>query len=226
MSSITDALPVVAPNIESFGAGGQMYMASIKTGFNLRPGRTINPLFAFNANSPEENAAVLTNLMETRKVGSTMAFRANRIGFRFVSFNNGVPTIEQMNELKQLLSYASIEITLGANETKVAEFSGLDLMQPIDMVAKDETTSKSDDNPYLTAASAAALGAGLGGGIGWIPLQIPIDVQANVNIGGVVRFGRSNLLNIGTSTIVPATDADPSVFGFVVILQGLKVVKS
>ena len=126
MSSITNALPVVAPNIESFGAGGQMYMASIKTGFNIRAGRTINPLFSFNANSPEENAAVLTNLMETRKVGSTMAFRANRIGFRFVSFNNGVPTIEQMNELKQLLSYASIEITLGANETKVAEFSGLD----------------------------------------------------------------------------------------------------
>ena len=224
MSSITDALPVVAPNIESFGAGGQMYMASIKTGFNIRAGRTINPLFAFNANSPEENAAVLTNLMETRKVGSTMAFRANRIGFRFVSFNNGVPTIEQMNELKQLLSYSSIEITIGANETKVAEFSGLDLMQPIDMVAKDEKTNV--DTPTLTAASAAALGAGLGGGIGWIPLQIPIDVQANVNIGGVVRFGRSNLLTVGTSAIVPASDSDPAVFGFVVILQGLKVVKS
>ena len=224
MSSITDALPVIAPNIESFGAGGQMYMASIKTGFNIRAGRTINPLFAFKANSPEENAAVLTNLMETRKVGSTMAFRANRIGFRFVSFNNGVPTIEQMNELKQLLSYASIEITLGANETKVAEFSGLDLMQPIDMVAKDEKTNV--ETPTLTAASAAALGAGLGGGIGWIPLQIPIDVQANVNIGGVVRFGRSNLLQVGTSAIVPARDEDPAVFGFVVILQGLKVVKS
>lgn len=224
MSSITDALPVIAPNIDSFGAGGQMYMASIKTGFNIRAGRTINPLFAFNANSPEENAAVLTNLMETRKVGSTMAFRANRIGFRFVSFNNGVPTIEQMNELKQLLSYASIEITLGANETKVAEFSGLDLMQPIDMVAKDEKTNV--DTPTLTAASAAALGAGLGGGIGWIPLQIPIDVQANVNIGGVVRFGRSNLLTAGTSAIIPAEDTDPAVFGFVVILQGLKVVKS
>lgn len=224
MSSITDALPVIAPNIESFGAGGQMYMASIKTGFNIRAGRTINPLFSFNANSPEENAAVLTNLMETRKVGSTMAFRANRIGFRFVSFNNGVPTIEQMNELKQLLSYASIEITLGANETKVAEFSGLDLMQPIDMVAKDEKTNI--DTPTLTAASAAALGSGLGGGIGWIPLQIPIDVQANVNIGGVVRFGRSNLLTVGTSAIVPATASDPAVFGFVVILQGLKVVKS
>lgn len=224
MSSITDALPVIAPNIESFGAGGQMYMASIKTGFNIRAGRTINPLFAFNANSPEENAAVLTNLMETRKVGSTMAFRANRIGFRFVSFNNGVPTIEQMNELKQLLSYASIEITLGANETKVAEFSGLDLMQPIDMVAKDEKTNV--ETPTLTAASAAALGSGLGGGIGWIPLQIPIDVQANVNIGGVVRFGRSNLLTVGTSSIVPAMESDPAVFGFVVILQGLKVVKS
>ena len=103
--SITTPVTTTAPNISSFGAGGQMYMASIWTGFNIR-GQKINPLFAFNANSNEENAAMLTNLMETRKVGSTMAFRANRIGFRVLDLlphNASAPlTPTQVAEMKLL----------------------------------------------------------------------------------------------------------------------------
>ena len=160
--SITTPVTTTAPNISSFGAGGQMYMASIWTGFNIR-GQKINPLFAFNANSNEENAAMLTNLMETRKVGSTMAFRANRIGFRVLDLlphNASAPlTPAQVAEMKRLLASAVITITLGANETKVAEFSGMDLMQAIDTVGADATNTSAvnpeKDFQRLSPMSAA-----------------------------------------------------------------------
>lgn len=209
--SITTPVTRTAPEISSFGAGGQMYMASIWTGFNVR-GQKINPLFAFNANSNEENAAMLTNLMETRKVGSTMAFRANRIGFRVLDLlphDAANPlTPAQVAEMKRLLASAVITITLGANETKVAEFSGMDLMQAIDTVGADATNT-------------SAVNPGLGGGISWINLQMPIEIQANVNIGGTVRFNRDV-----PDSLIPGSASDPAFIGFVVILQGLKVVKS
>ena len=209
--SITTPVSTTAPDISSFGAGGQMYMASIWTGFNIR-GQKINPLFAFNANSNEENAAMLTNLMETRKVGSTMAFRATRIGFRVLdllpSASENPLTPNQLAEMKRLLASAVVTITLGANETKVAEFSGMDLMQAIDTVSAD-------------AVNTSAVAPGLGGGISWINLQIPIEIQANVNIGGTVKFNRDV-----PAGLIPGSASDPAFIGFVVILQGLKVVKS
>ena len=212
MSSITQQLTTIAPEIESFGAGGQMYMASIWGGENVRNER-IMPLFAFSANDTNhENAAQLTNLMEARKVGSTMAFRATRLGFRFLWLDSTAPTPQQVEEAKQLLASAIITLTVGNNETKVAEFSGLDLMQPIYVAG--ETAEGS-----TTATSAFA--AGLGGGIGWIPLTIPIEIQANVNIGGTIKFTRPI-----PSNIKPASDSDPALCAFAVILQGLKVVKS
>ena len=97
-----------------------------------------------------------------------------------------------------------VTLTVGSNETKVAEFSGLDLMQPVDF-----------------AAAAAGASAGLNGGIGWINLQIPVEIQANVNIGGTIKFTRAI-----PSALQPAQDSDPAKCGIVVIMQGLKVVKS
>lgn len=208
MSSITSPVTEIAPEISSFGAGGQMYMASIWGGENISS-RQINPLFAFNKNdSQHENAEQLTNLEETRKVGSTMAFRADRLGFRFLWFSSTLPTPQQVEEAKQLLASAVITLTVGSNETKIAEFSGMDLMEPLDFAAADATN---------TCATAN----GLGGGIGWIPLRIPLEIQANVNIGGTIRFTRAV-----PSSLLPANVGDPSVCGLVVIMQGLKVVKS
>lgn len=206
--SITSPVATVAPEIESFGAGGQMYMASIWGGENVSSSQ-INPLFSFSqTDSNHENAAQLTNLQEARKVGSTMAFRANRLGFRALWFSSTAPTPAQLEALKQLFASAIITLTVGSNETKVAEFSGLDLMQPIDVSAADATNT-------------CAVSTGLGGGIGWISLQIPLEIQANVNIGGMVRFTRPV-----PSSLLPANPGDPSVCGFAVIMQGLKVVKS
>lgn len=214
MSSITEAVTTTAPDIASFGAGGQMYMASMYTGFEIRRSKIINPLFAFTRNdSSPANAAALTNLDEARKIGSTMAFRAYRVGMRIVCFDSGMVHFLDVHAQKMLLSGVSLTLTVGSNETKIAEFSGMDLMQPIDTIASD---TESGDN-----IAAASVG-GLGGGIGWIPLQIPIEIQANCNVGGVVRFNNTHFL----SQLAPASDSDPATYGFVVILQGLKVVKS
>lgn len=210
--SITTPVTTTAPMIDSFGSGGQMYMASIWGGENVRT-NTINPLFSFRStDTTHENAAQLTNLQEAQKVGSTMAFRATRLGFRVLWFGSAAPTPSEVEAMKQLFASSVITLTVGSNETKIAEFSGLDLMQPIDVAS--ETAEGS-----TTATSAFS--AGLGGGIGWINLQIPVEIQANVNVGGIVKFTRSI-----PSALQPASDSDPAKCGFVVIMQGLKVVKS
>lgn len=203
MGSITQPVTTTAPSIDSFGAGGQMYMAEMWTGFNVSA-ETINPLFAITATDGGTNSAQLTNLEERRKIGSTMAFRADRIGIRILNFGTGVVTPAQAQEVKRLLASSKITLNLGSNETKVAEFSGLSLMEPVDFVAADSTNT-------------CAVGGGLGGGIGWIKLQMPIEIQANCNIGGTVRFTRA---------VPTALTSTPNSFGFVVMLQGLKVVKS
>lgn len=202
--SITTPVTTTAPMIDSFGAGGQMYMASIWGGENVRK-ETILPLFSFRAtDNTHENAAQLTNLQEAQKVGSTMAFRANRLGFRVLWFGSSTPSLAEVEAQKQLLASMVVTLTVGSNETKVAEFSGLDLMQPVDF-----------------AAAAAGASAGLNGGIGWINLQIPVEIQANVNIGGTIKFTRAI-----PSALQPSQDTDPAKCGIVVIMQGLKVVKS
>lgn len=202
--SITTPVTTTAPMIDSFGVGGQMYMASIWGGENVRK-EAILPLFSFRAtDNTHENAAQLTNLQEAQKVGSTMAFRANRLGFRVLWFGSSAPSLAEVEALKQLLASMVVTLTVGSNETKVAEFSGLDLMQPVDF-----------------AAAAAGASAGLNGGIGWINLQIPVEIQANVNIGGTIKFTRAI-----PSALQPSQDSDPAKCGIVVIMQGLKVVKS
>lgn len=201
MGQITQPVTTTAPNIESFGAGGQMYMAEMWTGFNVSAA-TINPLFAITATDGGTNSEQLTNLEERRKIGSTMAFKADRIGFRVLSFGTGVLTPAQVAEMKRLLASAVITLNIGSNETKIAEFSGMSIMEAVDFAAQDT-------NPSCAG--------GLGGGISWIKLQVPILVQANCNIGGTVRFTRA---------VPSALTSTSNSFGFVVMLQGLKVVKS
>lgn len=210
MSSITAPVTTIAPDVTTFGPGGQQYIMSMRGGFNVSA-EVDNELFAFaKTNSSVTNAKQLTNLTEPRKIGSTMAFRAVRLGIRILSFKRNsdgeaLPnTPKEVAAMKQLLASAEITINAGSNDTKIAEFSGLDLMEPLDFMAADSTN---------TCAAAN----GLGGGIGWIPLAIPIEFQANVNIGGSVKFTRP----------VPADlTATADSFGFVIIFQGLKIVKS
>lgn len=201
MGQILSPVPTTAPAVESFGPGGQMYMAEMWTGFNVSA-ETINPLFAITATDGGTNSKQLTNLEERRKIGSTMAFRADRIGIRILNFGTGAVTPAQVQEMKRLLASAKITLNVGSNETKIAEFSGMSVMEAVDFVAQDTNPSSA---------------GGLGGGISWIKLQVPIEIQANCNVGGTVVFTRA---------VPTALTSTPNSFGFVVLLQGLKIVKS
>lgn len=201
MGQITSAIPTTAPAIGSFGAGGQMYMAEMWTGFNISA-KQINALFAITATDGGTNSEQLTNLEERRKIGSTMAFRADKIGFRILNFGTGAVTPAQVQEMKRLLASARITLTVGSNETMVGEFSGMSIMEAIDFAAQDT-------NPSCAG--------GLGGGIAWIKLPVPIEIQENCNVGGTVRF---------TRPVPSALTSTANSFGFVMLLQGLKVVKS
>ena len=207
MASITESVGIAAgaPALPSFGAGGQMYIADIWGGFNVSA-TLVNPLFTFRATDTSiANAEQLTNLTEAQKIGSTMEFKATQLGLRVVPLTSGtVLTPAQVADMKSLLASAVVTLTYGSNETKIGEFSGLHLMAPIDDMAADSTNTCASQNGAINSTS-------------WINLKEPVCIQANLNIGGTVKFTRA----------VPSSlYSTPNTFGFVVIMAGLKVVKS
>lgn len=207
MANITDSVGVAsgAPSLPSFGAGGQMYIADIWGGFNISS-TLVNPLFTFRCTDTSvANAEQLTNLTEAQKIGSTMEFKAVQLGLRVVPLASGAvldPAV--VEDMKSLLASAVVTLNYGSNETKIGEFSGLHLMAPVDYVAADATNTCAAQNGAINSQS-------------WINLREPVAIQANLNIGGTVKFTRP----------VPASlYSTPNSFGFVVIMSGLKVVKS
>lgn len=206
MANITESVTAqTAPVLQSFGAGGQMYIADIWGGFNISA-KTDNPLFNFRATDLSmPNAEQLTNLVEASKIGSTMEFKAVQLGLRVIPLTSGAvldPAV--VEDMKSLLASAVVTITYGSNNTRIGEFSGLHLMAPVDYVAADATNTCAAQNGAINNTS-------------WINLPVPVCIQANLNIGGTVRFTRP----------VPASlYATDNSFGFVVIMSGLKVVKS
>lgn len=206
MANITESVTAqTAPVLQSFGAGGQMYIADIWGGFNISA-KTDNPLFNFRATDLSmPNAEQLTNLVEASKIGSTMEFKAVQLGLRVIPLTSGaVLDPKVVEDMKSLLASAVVTITYGSNNTRIGEFSGLHLMAPVDYVAADATNTCAAQNGAINNTS-------------WINLPVPVCIQANLNIGGTVRFTRP----------VPASlYASDNSFGFVVIMSGLKVVKS
>ena len=205
MSSIlTSVTPQAAPTIQSFGAGGQMYVADLWTGFNITADRE-NELFAFaRTDRNVANAQMLTNLTEPRKIGSTMTFKATQIGLRVIKTKDAILTAAEVTAMKDLLNSAVIKINYGSNDTVVAEFSGMHCTNPVDFITADSTNT-------CEAASGAINPAG------FIRLPEPIAMQDNLNIGGSVRFGRA---------VPSGLYSTANTFAFVVVLSGLKVVKS
>lgn len=207
MANITDSVGVAsaAPSLPSFGAGGQMYIADIWGGFNIE-NKLVNPLFTFRCTDTSvANAEQLTNLTEAQKIGSTMEFKAVQLGLRVVPLTSGAvlnPAV--VEDMKSLLASAVVTLTYGSNETKIGEFSGLHLMAPVDYVAADATNTCAAQNGAINSQS-------------WINLREPVSIQANLNIGGTVKFTRA----VPASLYTVANS-----FGFVVIMSGLKVVKS
>lgn len=207
MSNILSPVQVQdAVEVESFGAGGQQYIADIWGGINVSAEQN-NPLFSFRATDNNvPNAAQLTNLTEAQKIGSTMAFKAIQLGIRLVSFKANKLTLEEYAALKDLLASAVVTLNYGSNETKIGEFTGMHLMAPVDAVASDSSDTCAVENGAINSTA-------------WIKLRQPIGIMPNLNIGGTVKFTRA----------VPSvlySGANANKFGFVVIMGGLKIVKS
>lgn len=206
MSNITDPVLVAdgAPIMSSFGAGGQMYNADIFGGFNISA-TLVNPLFTFRSTDPGvTNAALLTNLTEANKIGSTMEFKAVGLGVRVIPTGDSLLTPAQVAAMKSLLNSAVITLTYGSNETKIAEFTGMHLTAPVDYIAGDSTNTCASQNGAINSTA-------------WIKLSCPVGIEANLNIGGTVRF---------TKAVPSVLTSTPNSFAFVVVLTGLKVVKS
>lgn len=203
-SILDSVVPTSAPSIASFGAGGQMYIADMFTGFNISSERT-NQLFAFaETDNSVPNAEFLTNLTEARKIGSTMDFKAMQIGLRVVPTGADPLTAAQVAAAKSLLASAKVKITLGSNGTVVGEYSGFHMLAPVDFLSLESSASSQQTNGAI-------------GNTAWINLKEPIGIQANCNIGGSVHFAKA---------VPAALTATANSFAFVVVLAGLKVVKS
>lgn len=201
----TSILPELAPDsIRSFGAGGQIYAAEIYGGFNVSA-ETENPLFTFRRNDTNyANAKFLTNLHEAGKLGSTMEFLATHIGLRVVKFDGTAMTSAEIAAAKNLLASALVEIGLGSDNVKIAEFSGMHMMSAVDSVATESTANSVSNVGGVDAKN-------------FISLRIPIPMQKNVELRGSVKFAQ-------TPNAALTTTANS--FGFVVILAGVKVVAS
>ena len=205
MSNILSPVQVEdAVAVESFGAGGQQYIADIWGGFNVGAEQN-NPLFSFRAtDSNVANASQLTNLTEAQKIGSTMAFKVVQLGLRVVSFKGETLTLDEIAAMKDLLASAVVTLNYGSNETKIGEFTGLHLQAPIDVVGGDATNTCAVENGAINSTA-------------WIKLRQPIGIMPNLNIGGTVKF---------TRTVPAGLYSTPNTFGFIVIMSGLKIVKS
>ena len=204
MSNITDPVLVAdgAPIMSSFGAGGQMYNADIFGGFNISA-TLVNPLFTFRSTDPGvTNAALLTNLTEANKIGSTMEFKAVGLGVRVIPTGDSLLTPAQVAALKSLLNSAVITRPYGSTETKIAEFTGMHLCAPVDSVATESTANSNTDVGGADASN-------------FIRLRIPVPMQKNVELRGNVNFAKAPA-NVLTTTA--------NSFGFVVILYGVKIV--
>lgn len=200
-------LPELVPNnVRSFGPGGQIYSADIYGGFNVSA-NTENAVFTFRRDDGSTpNAKWLTNLEQDGRLASTEEFLVTHIGLRVVKYSGAAAlTSAEEAAMKNLLASSYVEIGLGADAQKIAQFPGLHLMAPVDGAASDVST--------VTASHE------VGGSVAtnFIRLRMPIPMQRNVEIRGKVKLAKA------PETVLTST---ANTFGFIVILHGVKVVAS
>jgi hypothetical protein len=212
MTQINKSLTrVKGMKIRTFGKGGQQYMADLWTGCPISASYTSTErdLFSFSETDAQSVTpflpSLLTNLVESRRIGSTMSFKATKLTFRLVKVDSTACTIDEIQAAKTLLASARVDIQVGSNNTTIGQFSGLHLINAIEAVGSNAT------------ATAAAT-QGVQNAQGWISLPMPIPLQANVNIGGKLKF---NLPSIPAALVATGVQ-----WAFIVMLSGVKEVKS
>lgn len=206
-SFFKSVLPELVPgNVRSFGAGGQIYDAEIYGGVNV-DATLEKSIFKFGRDdSSVPNAKFLTNLEQAGRLASTEEFLVTHIGFRVVKFNGSAAlTSAEESAMKNLLASAYVEIGLGADAQKIAQFSGMHVMAPVDGAASDVSTITASHEVGGCVAS------------NFIRLRMPIPMQSNVELRGKLHLAKA------PETVLTST---ANSFGFVVILHGVKVVAS
>lgn len=148
---------------------------------------------------------MLTNMREAARIGSTMNFTAMQMGLRAVKLGDTPPTNQEIHDIKRFMASQNVEITVGSNTTRVAEFTGAHLLNVMEF--SSATTLADTYGGQSSPVNQMA----------WINLPEPIGMETNVEIGGQMKC---NL------TAVPASlQANGANWAILVVFAGIKQTK-
>ena len=205
-------MPQRAAQVETFipGGKGQRYIADLWTGFTLDSALS-HDLFTFAENdSIVPFAGLLTNLKMPGRIGSTMTFVAEQLGLRLVKIGDTLPTVQEVHDLVRYLASLKIYITVGDNQTRIAEFTGTHLENAITVAATHSAASGAvaESSVLSTPLNATA----------WINLPEKIGFESDLTIGGTVKC---NLAAVPASLIAVANS-----YAFMLVFAGRKQAKT
>lgn len=200
-----------AAPVQTFAPGqsGMSYIADLYSGFILNADKE-HTLFGFAQNDTSVTlASLLTNMRQPGRIGANMNFVAMQLGFRLVKLGTTPPTQTEIHDLIRYMASLKIEITVGDNETKIAEFSGAHILSPLTFATKEEFVT-----PTLAATAGNAVPFNQGG---WINLPDAIALQNDLTLSGKVT---STLAAVPTGLYDSGDN-----FAFLAILAGRKQTK-
>lgn len=127
------SVPPQAPRqVSSFSpSGGQSYGANLFGGFILVAGAREYQFFDISEATPGPFSRLLTNLKEANKIGSSMNFVAVQFGPRLFKLDGTAMTADELAALTLFLAGSRIELFIGSNDTKVAEYDGAHFLNVI-----------------------------------------------------------------------------------------------
>jgi len=169
-----------ASPVQTFAPGqsGQSYIADLYSGFILDVNKE-HSLFGFAQNDTSVTlASLLTNMRQPGRIGANMNFVAMQLGIRLVKLGATAPTQTEIHDLIRYLASLKIELTVGDNETRVAEFTGSHILNPMTYA-----TTESFATPTLAATAGSSTPWNQGG---WIGLPDPIGLQNDLTLSGKV----------------------------------------
>jgi len=127
--------PEQAQPVKMFGPGGQIYGASLFGGFLLEAAKTEIEFFNISESSGPW-AKVLTNLREAGKIGSSMTFNAVQYAPRIFKLDGSTMTAAEAAACALFMAGSRVELYIGSNNTKVAEYDLAHFLSPISGVVE------------------------------------------------------------------------------------------
>ena len=198
------SIPQQPAAVQTFGPGGMSYISNLYSGFILTAERS-QTLFQFAQNSPLPFAATLTNLREAGRIGSTMNMTALQLCWRMAKLGDTAPTNQEIHDVKRYLASLNIQISVGSDETRIGEFSGVHLSSVQEFAA--ETVLANGNTSVGSASNQQA----------WVNLPQPIPFQSNVEISAKVNC---NLPAVPASLVVAGSS-----WAFWLVFAGVKQTK-